>query len=325
MWKRKPRFYVDPLTLTIKEVEKKTSKLIRRLFTHIFAAMIIGVAWASLFLKFFSSPHEKKLQREILSAQTEISSLQIELEKLLAKYNELKNKDNQVYRSIFSLPMLDEKIPRAGIGGADLASFNKTNDPIIERLLNTVVQLEISSNIQEQSLKELLLLARNKEKMLKAIPSIMPVDKNKVRISSGFGWRINPFTRSGAQFHPGIDFAGPVGIPIYATGDGVVIDPFKTSSMHGYGLVVVIDHGFGFKTLYAHLSKILVKPGDSVKRGQIIGLLGNSGPSTGPHLHYEVIRNNEKVNPINYIFEGLSEEEYKQILKEAEEGHQILS
>lgn len=325
MWKRKPRFYIDPLTLTIKEVERKTSKLLRRLFTQVFLAMILGLVWALLFLFYFSSPNEKKLQREILAYQTELTTLQVELEKLLTKYDELKNKDEQVYRSIFSLPTLEEKISGAGIGGYDLTSLNKTRDPIIEKLFNIVVKLEVNSNIQEQSLKELLYLARNKEKMLKAIPSIMPVDRKKVRITSGFGWRVNPFTRSGAQFHPGIDFAGPVGIPIYATGDGVVIDPFKTSPMHGYGLVVVIDHGFGFKTLYAHLSKILVKPGDSVKRGQVIGLLGNTGPSTGPHLHYEVIRNNEKVNPINYIFEGLSEEEYRQILKEAEEGHQILS
>jgi murein DD-endopeptidase MepM/ murein hydrolase activator NlpD len=159
--------------------------------------------------------------------------------------------------------------------------------------------------------------------MLASIPSIMPVDKNKIHISSGFGWRQNPFTRSGSQFHPGIDLAGPIGTPIYATGDGVIIDPF--GSMTGYGIAIVIDHGYGFETLYAHLSKRLVNTGDSVKRGQIIGYLGNTGPSTGPHLHYEVHRNGKKVNPINYIYSGFTNEEFQEMIKSAEESHEILS
>jgi murein DD-endopeptidase MepM/ murein hydrolase activator NlpD len=322
--KKKNKYILDPITLTIRKVEKETVRFLRQLFTQLSIAFFLGFFWAFLFIKYFSSPAERKLERELKERQMKVLTLQQALEEIASVYAELKEKDNRIYRSIFALPLTDDKY-KAGIGGTDTARMNvqMMNDPMLIKLIRTVMNLGIQAGIQEQSFKELAQFARNKEKMLKSIPSIMPVNRKLVKISSGFGWRYLP--GRGGQFHTGVDFAGHIGIPIFATGDGVVEDANLNASFAGYGLIVLINHGFGFKTLYAHLSKVLVKPGDSVKRGQIIGYMGSTGYSTGPHLHYEVIRNGQKVNPINYIFEGLSEEEYRQIFKEAEEGNNILS
>lgn len=326
MFRKKVRYIIDPITLSLHQVEKSGKYVTARLLSGLGLSLILGLVVAWGFFAYIDSPRENSVSREINYYQLRIQLINSKADKVLSILSGLQDKDDRTYRTIFAMKPLADEMRNAGVGGPSDA--NEKFDVVENgRLLHeTTRKLEMINRkmiIQSKSFNDLAVMVSNKEKMLASIPSIMPVDKNKVKVSSGFGWRQNPFTRSGSQFHPGIDLAGKIGTPIYATGDGVVIDPF--GSMTGYGIAIVIDHGYGFETLYAHLSKSLVKPGEKVKRGQIIGYLGNTGPSTGPHLHYEVIRNGQKVNPVNYIYSGFTNEEFQELIKEAEENHKILS
>jgi len=184
-----------------------------------------------------------------------------------------------------------------------------------------LLQLSKQFYVQSKSLDEIAELAKSKSELLASIPAIMPLQVKDIKkqITSGFGWRIHPIYKT-QEFHPGLDFPSNQGTPVYATGNGKV--EFSGMDNSGYGLHVIINHGFGYQTLYAHLSKIAVKNGEKVMRGQLIGYVGSTGLSTAPHLHYEVIKNNEKVNPINYIFKGISEEEYALLVERANQSSQ---
>lgn len=228
----------------------------------------------------------------------------------------LEEKDDKTYRVIYEMKRIPEDMRKAGIGGSvpykDL--FNSENTKIAGITMRNIDLAMRKMSVQASSFNEVEKAALAKEKMLSSLPTIMPVAKEKVRITSLFGWRKNPFNRNIRSFHSGVDFAGKPGTPIYATGNGIVEE---TGRMSGYGTVVVINHGYGYKTVYAHLSKAIVKPGEKVKRGQTIGKLGGSGATTGPHLHYEVIRNGQRVNPMNYILTTLSKDEFNAILDKA--------
>lgn len=325
MFKKKNKYAIDPISLSLTQPAQGNKKSYRTILSGLGISVFIGIMIAFLFFRFVDSPNETSLSREINDYEIQIQLLNNRADKVVSILQNLQDKDDRTYRTIFGMEPVSEELRNAGIGGNDIYEHFDVveNGNILREASEKLDFISRQIIIQSQSFNDLKDMVADKEKMLASIPSIMPVDKNKVHISSGFGWRKNPFTRSGSQFHPGIDFAGPIGIPIYATGDGVVIDPF--SAMTGYGNVIVIDHGYGFETLYAHLSKKLVSAGDSVKRGQIIGLLGNTGPSTGPHVHYEVHRNGKKVNPINYIYSGFTNEEFQELIKTAEESHEIMS
>ncbi|MPM04148.1 hypothetical protein SDC9_50420 [bioreactor metagenome] len=326
MFGKRAKYIIDPITLSLHTVEKSGKYLTKKLLSGLGLSVIVGVLVAGAFFAFTDSPQENRITRDINYYRLRMQFLNNKTDELLSILNSLQAKDDRTYRTIFAMDPLTDEERNPGVGGPSgvYSQFGLIENGTI--LLETVSKLDLVSRkivVQSNSFSDLSAMIENKEKMLASIPSIMPVDRNRVKFSSGFGWRQNPFSRSGSQFHPGIDLAGKIGTPVYATGDGVVTDPL--GSMTGYGNVIVINHGFGFKTLYAHLSKKLVKEGEKVKRGQIIGLLGNTGPSTGPHVHYEVIRNGQKVNPINYIYSGFTNEEYQQLIKDAEENSKILS
>ena len=326
MFGKRAKYIIDPITLSLRSVEKSGKYLTKKLLSGLGLSVLVGIVIAAAFFSFTDSPQENRISRDINYYRLRLEVLNSKSDKLLSILSTLQSKDDRTYRTIFAMDPLTEEERNPGVGGpADAYSqYDVVENGIL--LKETLSKLDLISRrivVQSRSFQDLSVMIQNKEKMLASIPSIMPVDRNRIKFSSGFGWRRNPFSRAGSQFHPGIDLAGKVGTPIYATGDGVVTDPL--GSMTGYGIVIVIDHGYGFKTLYAHLSKKLVKEGDVVKRGQVIGLLGNTGPSTGPHLHYEVIRNGQKVNPINYIYSGFTNEEFQQLIKEAEENSKVLS
>lgn len=208
---------------------------------------------------------------------------------------------------------------------ADSIDFNIFTYPsLVKQTYEESKNIMILTKLYINSFDTILGHSKQKDLLMRAMPIIMPIDKRRSSIRSGFGWRIDPFTRA-YRFHQGIDLVGRIGTPIYATADGLVINPYSNSSMSGYGKVVVIDHGFGYRTLYAHLSKIAVKPGERVERGQIIGYLGSTGRSKGPHLHYEIHYRGKPVNPINYLYFDLSVDEYQEIIKEAEKHKEALS
>jgi len=236
----------------------------------------------------------------------------------------MQNRDDNIYRTIFEAEPIPDNIRKAGFGGEDRYKDLKGYDNT-ELMKNTTTRLDVISRqlyIQSKSFDELILLAKSKEKMLSCLPAIQPVSKTRCNIVSGFGYRIHPVYKT-ARMHTGIDFAAKTGTPIYATGDGTVIDPKGNQS--GYGIVCIINHGFGFQSLYGHMSKMIVRPGDKVTRGQVIGFVGSTGLSVAPHCHYEIIKNGVKINPVNYFYNDLTPQEYEKVIEQASKLNQSLS
>ena len=238
--------------------------------------------------------------------------------------NDLQDRDDNIYRVIFEAEPIPGSTRKAGFGGADrYAKLDgyKNSDILIETT-KKLDQITSQMIVQSKSFDEVLKMAMNKATFLASIPAIQPVsNKDLKRLSSYFGYRIDPFYKV-TKMHEGVDFSAPVGTEVFATGDGVVRG--IQESRHEYGNHVAIDHGFGFMTFYAHLSKILVKNGQKIARGQVIGLVGNTGKSTSPHLHYEVRKNGRAINPINYFFNDITPEEYERMLELSSRTEQTM-
>jgi murein DD-endopeptidase MepM/ murein hydrolase activator NlpD len=243
---------------------------------------------------------------------------------LFSVLEDMEHRDDQIYRVIFEAEPIPRSIRDAAIGGSDryeqFEGFN--NSKIIKATAERIDQLSSKLYVQSISYDEVFQMAKDKADMLAAIPAIVPIEKGTQRLVSGFGPRIHPIYKT-LRPHTGVDFTAPTGTPIYAPGNGVVTTVER--NRHGYGLMVIIDHGYGYETLYAHLSKFNVRVGQEVKRGEVIGFVGNTGVSTAPHLHYEVIRHGNKVNPINYFFNDLTPEEFEYIIEVASRVNQSLS
>ena len=295
----------------------RSYRLVRNLLIGFILVSICNLLFSSLFYtpKMFRLADEKrelKLKYEIL--QNKIRSSQRILD-------EIRHRDNYVYRPLFSSDTLSiegiynpyEQNKYASIAGEEFA-------PMVTGVWLEMDQLARSLYLESKSLDELQILSKDKEKFSTAIPAIWPIDRSKMRNKIGaFGYRNHPIFRRW-QFHSGVDMPGRIGDPIYATGDGVVEDIERSRARRGYGTQVLINHGFGYKTRYAHLNKLHVEKGDTVKRGQLIGDMGNTGQSTSPHLHYEVIYNRTHVNPINYFDKNMSADAYKSLMNQIQEA-----
>lgn len=290
------------------------SRLIRVL-SMIFSGLFFAMLVLFISMNFFRSPKELIQQREIDQFKLQFSILNDRLERLDKVAQDLQERDDNIYRVIFEAEPVPEEIREAGMGGSDRYSKLRgfKNSDLIINTSKKVDELSNKMYVQSKSFDEVFEMARNKERMMACIPAIQPIsDKYKRRISAFYGYRIHPIYKT-KIFHEGIDFSAPVGTDVYASGDGVVTQ--ATRSNYGYGNIITIDHGYGYKTVYAHLDKIDVRKGQKIKRGQIIGLVGNTGLSTGPHLHYEVRKNDRRVNPIYYFFNDLNVEDYDEIIK----------
>lgn len=280
------------------------------LTTGAFAAVFVFIAF-----RFFGSPKERMQKRELdfMRLQYEFMSNRLEsMDKLVA---DLQQRDDYIYRTIFEAEPIPSAVRRAGFGGVDryekLIGFK--NSEIVVETAKKLDRIASQLYVQSKSFDEVYELARNKSEMLASIPAIQPIKNEDMRrISSHFGIRLDPFYKVN-KFHQGVDFSAPTGTEVFATGDGVISKVER--SYFGYGNTVVIDHGFGYNTLYGHLSAFNVRKGEKVKRGQLIGKVGNSGKSTSPHLHYEVHKGNRPVNPIHFFFNDLTPEEYEMILE----------
>jgi murein DD-endopeptidase MepM/ murein hydrolase activator NlpD len=263
-----------------------------------------------LFWNFFPSPKERALKRENEEILTQYNLLSSEVGRLYDILSDLEQRDDNIYRVIFETDPIAPTIRRAGTGGVSRYENLKhlSNADLIIETTRKIDMLSKAIYIQSKSYDEVEILARNKKEMLASIPAILPVGLHNpsMRLSSAYGMRPHPIYKE-PRFHWGMDFSGPVGTPIYASGNGVV-ESCKVGK--GFGRHIIIDHGFNYKTLYAHLDKISVVEGQKVKRGHMIGLLGNTGNVSGPHLHYEVRKNGKAVDPINYYFNDLSPAEY---------------
>jgi len=319
----KNRIIFDPEDLIFIS-DKEIKKLSRgKILLLIFISITLAVVFSYSFINIYGSPRSRNYNKRIQEYYWQLALENRKLEQLKKEYTKYAQINNNIYRNIFGMNPLvinDNDTNNSFNIKYDLLSYPALAKQVYEQSYEA---LEIT-RIYNASYDTILKLSQQKDLLMRAMPIIMPVDRRRISIRSGFGWRRDPFTK-GYRFHQGLDLAGRIGTPIYATADGLVLDPYVNSSMSGYGKVVVINHGFGYQTLYGHLSKILVKPGDKVKRGQIIGHMGSTGRSKGPHLHYEIHYKGTPVNPINYLYFSLSPDEYQDIINEAEKNKDALS
>lgn len=284
------------------------------------AGLLTGALLTILVIIIFDSPKEKRLKREIRQYRHRLVAVDKHITRAERVLADLELRDDELYRTIFGAEPMRDSMPFV-----PLLTDNTDVDPLLR---STTARLDTLCNrlyVQSLSMDEVYEMARNKQERMASMPAIMPVKKTDCKVVSGFGYRYHPILRY-MRMHTGIDLSARTGTPVYATGDGVVEEAGSgAEGFSGYGTVCVIDHGFGFKTLYAHLGKVTVRKGQKVRRGEQIGTLGSSGLSQGPHVHYEVIQNNKKVNPVYFFFNDLSPEEYEQVIELANQENQCLS
>ena len=322
----KEKFFYNTQTLRYEKVEVTLKEKLVRAFGFLCAVVVTGVLATLLIWQFFPSPREEMLMRENQQLQTVIQDISGQFDRVSLVVDNLQERDASVHRMMFGMDPIDPDVWNGGIGGhdkyANLGDYPESGD-LLRDVMMRIDRLKRQVSLQSQSLDTIITMAQDREEMLASIPSIKPVRSDKlarnIRLLSGFGYRIHPIHKV-RKMHAGIDFTAPTGTPIQATGNGRVVRVERKRT--GYGYNVMIDHGYGYKTLYAHMSRIDVTVGEEVKKGQQIGLVGTTGTSTAPHCHYEVHLRGEKVNPIHYCMDGLSPEEYQELVDMAEVANQ---
>ena len=302
----KVRYQYNESTLSYEKVKVSTGQRLIRVLMFLIASMFFAIGIYAAFETAYDSPKDRQLKAENQELLLQLELLNKRADQMAVILTDLENRDDNIYRAVFEVEPIPDNLRRAGIGG-------------VNRYKN-LERFKGSADIVISTTKKLDRLAKQKEEMLASIPAIQPVsNKDLTRLASGFGMRIDPLYKTPA-FHEGMDFTAPTGTPIYATGNGTVIRADKKA--RGFGNHVRVDHGFGYVTLYAHMSEIAVKPGQEVLRGEIIGYVGNTGKSSGPHLHYEVHKNGRPVNPINFYFSDLTPEEFDLMIQIASQENQ---
>lgn len=310
-------YYFNQETLQYEKVKPGLKSKLLRVLSVVFSGAVFATVVILIAYNFFNSPKELMQQREIEQFKLQYEILNKKLNRLEKVADNIQDRDDNIYRVIFETEPVSQEIRKAGIGGSDRYEKLKgyKNSDLLIYTSKKLDQLSNQLYVQSISYDEVFGMAKNMEEMRACIPAIQPIsDKYKRRISSFYGYRIHPIYKR-RIFHDGLDFSAPTGTEVYASGDGVVESASRSS--YGYGNKIIIDHGYGYKTVYAHLNGFKVRRGQKVSRGQLIGTVGNSGLSTSPHLHYEVIRNDRKVNPIYYFFNDLSPKEYEEIIATA--------
>ena len=314
---KQKRYIFNQLTQNFEVLETSKSRTIMRYVLIFLAVLGLTFLLAVLLFTFFKSPKEKMQARELEYMKLQYEILNDRLDNMEVLMTDMEQRDNNLYRVMFEADPIPSQVRRSGFSDADRYAglYGYVNSGhVVEAARKLDV---IASQLYHQSVSydTLFALARNKSDMLAHIPGIFPLKETELKyISSFFGYRPDPIYKI-SKFHSGIDFSAAMGTEAYATGDGVVFDVEK--SAWGYGNMVTIDHGFGYKTRYAHLQKALVRKGQKVKRGQCIGLIGNTGKTTGVHLHYEVLKNDVQIDPINFFYNDLTPEQYNQILEQS--------
>jgi murein DD-endopeptidase MepM/ murein hydrolase activator NlpD len=305
----------NPNTLNYEKINLTLWDKFKRLSYYLIASVVISVLILSFSFYNIKSFIQKEAAKENQSLRQEISVFNKDLNLILEVLNDIQNKDDNIYRAIFEADPYPDHKRKLGTGGNPIKFKKYENIEYGELVVEIVQKLELIEkklSSQSKSFDEVFEITKEKQKMLKAIPSIQPINnRDLTRIASGFGMRMHPIYKI-LKMHKGMDFTAPVGTEIYATGDGVIE---KVGWTGGYGKTILINHGYGYKTRYAHCSKFKCKKGQKVKRGDHIGYVGNTGQSTGPHLHYEVFKNNRQINPVNFFFNDLSPEEYDKVIE----------
>lgn len=311
------KYYYDTESCRYERIKVSTSDIILNFLGFLVLCLIVGAGIAAVYIYKFDSPKEAmliKANEEHLAHNDRLAKELVSMEKMLSI---LQERDDNVYRSVLGAEPIPEAMREGGIGGVsrynEILEGSLTNPELIKANYDKIEQLRVKMTTQNESYDRLLEMAKKKEERFAALPSIQPVSNKELkRLSSGFGMRNDPILHT-RRMHYGIDFSAPQGSPIYATANGTIA--LTRFNAGGYGYYVKIDHGYGYETLYGHMRNYIVKKGQKVKRGEIIGYVGNTGKSTAPHLHYEVRKNKERINPVYYFSSELSTEEYEEILR----------
>jgi murein DD-endopeptidase MepM/ murein hydrolase activator NlpD len=322
----KVKYYYDQETLSYLPIKVTNKNRVSNIILFTLASLFFGITGLLILLNsdVINTPSEIVQKRSLKNYELQFEILNKKLTQLEAVVSNVEDRDNNLYRVYFEASTIPEEQRKAGFGGVNRYSELEGYDNS-ELIINTAKRLDIlikQTVVQSRSLDEIEKLAENKEALIEAIPSIQPIkNKDLTRMASGYGYRIDPFTKK-RRFHYGMDFTAKRGVPIYATGNGIIKRADNRSS--GYGNHIRIDHGFGYVSLYAHLSKYNVRRGQKVKRGDIIGYVGNSGRSVGPHLHYEIFKDNKKINPLNFYYGNLSPKEFEALLTQSNQENQSM-
>jgi len=322
----KVKYYYDSENLAYRKIITKKRKKFAYILLFLLASALFGFLVFVILLNtpYFETPKDRVQAREIDNLKLHYAVLSKRMDQIEDVIDVIEERDNNLYRVYFNTAPISEKERKLGLGGVnkykELEGYDNS-----QLVLNTTKRVDMISkelSVQSKSLDEILKLAKAKNNLLVAIPAIQPVrNENLKRVASGFGYRTDPFTKV-RKMHEGMDFTAKIGTPIFATGDGVVAKADNTVS--GYGNHIVVRHGYGYETLYGHLSKYKCRAGQRVKRGDIIGFVGSTGRSEGPHLHYEVHKNGRVVNPINFYYGNISAVEYVAISQLANQENQSL-
>jgi murein DD-endopeptidase MepM/ murein hydrolase activator NlpD len=312
----KVKYYYDSETLSYRKIEPKKGKFFFYVLLVLFGGLLVTVVTLIVYFSFpnLHTPKERAYKRELDQLKFQYELMNRELDEAMTVLAEVEERDNNIYRVYFEADPISEEQRKSGFGGVNRYKYLEgyENSDILKQTKERIDKLKKRIVVQSKSLDEIVEFAKNKEELLAALPAIQPIQNDDLkRTASGFGMRMHPIYKI-RKMHQGMDFSAPVGTPVFATGDAVVQKVSR--SRRGYGHHIILDHGFNYETLYAHLSKINVYRGQKIKRGEIIGYVGNTGTSTAPHLHYEVLKNGRHLNPIYFYFNDLSGSDYEAML-----------
>jgi murein DD-endopeptidase MepM/ murein hydrolase activator NlpD len=312
---RRTKYKFNPESLSFDKIRLGIGEILLRFLAYFTGSVIIAVIYWVIFAAFFDSPKEKALEREVQQLTIQYDLINREMGNIENVLDDLQKTDDNLYRTIFEAEPIPATLREGGVGGVNryksLEGYRNSN--LVIETANRLDKIRKKVVIQSKSFDALKNLAKNKEDMLRSVPAIIPISsKDMTRIASGFGLRIHPIYKI-IKFHYGMDFTAPAGTDIYATGNGVVTS--VQSSQRGLGKNIVIAHGFGYSSTYAHLSNFNVRVGQKVQRGDVIGYVGNTGTSIANHLHYEIKLNGVNVDPVNYYFEDLTPAEYERVIE----------
>jgi murein DD-endopeptidase MepM/ murein hydrolase activator NlpD len=320
----KVKFKYNTETLTYEPVDQGGRYIIRKVFSYFVLSAVLGVFFFIGYSYFFDSPQEKKLVRENSRLQSQYEIMDKKLQQIQIVLDDIQQRDENIYRVIYQADSIPNSIRRAGFGGMNRYKHleNLENADLV---INTSEKLDVIMKqlyVQSKSYDEIIDLTLRKEEILRCTPAIQPIsNKDLRRTASGYGWRIDPIYKV-KRFHEGMDFSAPTGTEIYSTGDGVIKRIVRSHG--GYGNHMEVDHGFGYSSVYAHMNSFNVKEGQEVKRGDVIGYVGNTGKSTAPHLHYEVRVKGRPVNPAHYYFQDLTPDQYEKMIQIASNSNQTF-
>jgi len=319
----KTKYHFNPETLSYEKIDNSFTSRLKRYSIHFLTSFFLGFIFFLIFVFSVESPYQKNLRKENKQILAQYKLLDKRLDQVQEVLADLQLRDDNLYRVIFQADPIPLAIRKGGYDGTNRFNYIKdfTSSEIVLNTTKRATEINREIYIQSKSFDEIVLLAKNKEQMLECIPAIQPVfNKNLQHMASGYGMRIDPVYHT-PKFHAGMDFASPIGTKIFATGNGVVT---SAGWKQGYGNCITINHGFAYETLYGHMSGFNTRAGARVKRGDLIGFVGSTGKSTGPHLHYEVHYKGSPVNPQNFYFRDLSPAEYDKMLQFTNNSAQVF-